>query len=307
MPSTDTSMRAALMRAGISAANADELDDMLPTAAQTAAVASLVSGARSQPVVTGLDTQVSRVQCAHWPCSDNSGTTLAETLGRGPSIAVTGTTTGAWATPGWFTHDAAGNTLKLTNLPYVDGLINMATEGAILIGCDYYVTVWPTTATENLWSLHQSAESTTGGLRLAMTTAAPGRFSVYYKPNGGSETSHVTFPATTYLSVRNSILVEAWVVPSANEIRTVLFHNGRAESSSVSPLGTPPASSAVAGLCFSGYGQSANGKLGAGGSTGTRVQNLFVARHDGTDRNIAGRLARDIYANSALPSWLTRL
>jgi len=276
-----------------------------PNDAQAAALAALVSGAGSA-VVTGLDTLASRVQLAHWPCGD-SATTLGDAVGKGPSIAVAGTTTGALGTAGWFTHDAAGNTLQLKAIPYIDGLINMTTDGAILIGCDLFLTGWPSAGTEYLWALHRSAESTTGGLALTISNSAAGRFSVQYKPNGGSQNEVTGFAPGTYLNVRNSLLVEAIVNTARAELTTHFFHNGRLERSNVWPLATPPAADAACGLNFSGYGATPTAKVGSGGSTGARVQNLLVGRHNGKDRNLAGRLARDMYANAALPSWLTRI
>lgn len=276
------------------------------TASQLAATQALVSGAGSTAIVTGLDTLASRAQVAHWPCGD-SATSLGEAVGKGPPITVAGTTTGALGTAGWFTHDATGNTLQLKAIPYIDGLIDMTTNGAIIIGCDLYLTGWPSTGTEYLWALHRSAESTTGGLALTISNGSLGRFSLQYKSNGGSQNEVTGFAPSTYLSTRNSLLVEAIVNTQRGELTTHFFHNGRCERSNVWTLGTPPAASSVCGLNFSGYGATPTAKIGSGGSTGARVQNLLVARHNGTDRNLAGRLARDMYANAALPSWLTRI
>ena len=276
------------------------------TAAQAANAQALTSGVSSAPVAA-LDSSYSRVQSLYFPCNDGSGTTLAESPGKGPSISIAGTTTGAWGTASWFTHDAGGNTLQLKNLPYVDGLINMTTDGAIIVACDFYLTTWPTSASEYLWCLHRGGESTTGGLTLSISNASLGRYSVNYKSNGGSTNEVVGFTMGTYLSVRTSLLVEA-VVNTTSSLLSIFFYiNGRLERSNNYPLGTPPATDAACGLNFSGYGATPSNKLGTGGSAGERVQNLFVARHDGSDRNIAGRLARDLYANAALPTWLLRV
>ena len=293
--------------AGIRSGRSTGAEGRMLSAATADAVQSLVSGAGNQPVVTGLDTLASRAQIAHFPCNEGAGTTLTDAVGKGPNIAVAGTTTGAWGTAGWFTHDTGGNTLQLKAQPYIDGLIDMTTDGAILIGCDFYLTTWPTSGTEYLWALHRSAESTTGGLALTISNTAAGRFSVQYKPNGGGQNEVTGFAPSTYLSTRNSLLVEAIINTRRGELTTHFFHNGRLERSNTWALGTPPAASALCGLNFSGYGATPTSKIGSGGSLGSRVQNLLVGRHNGSDRNIAGRLARDIYANAALPSWLTRI
>ena len=314
----DDSLCRTLLDAGLVVADGpeDQTDtNKTPTggfsAAQRSSLQSLLmtgSAPLSQSVVTGLDVAQSRAQAVHFPCNEGTGTTLGDAVGKGPSITVAGTVTGAWGTANWFTHDVSGNTLRLKNLPYIDGLINMTTDGAILIGCDYFVTTWPASASEYLWCLHRGAEGSTGGLAMSISNANAGRFSVQYKSNGGAGQNEVVgFAPSTYLSVRNSLLVEAIVNTTRGELTIHLFHNGRLERSNIWTLATPPATDAACGLNFSGYGATPTAKLGTGGSAGTRTQNLFVARHDGSDRNLAGRLARDIYANAALPSWLVRV
>ena len=289
----------------ISNTSANQLDyDSGPQGIDPALQAA-VSEAGKQAAPKNNDTAT--VRAAVYPMTEGAGTTLAEQSGRGPSITVGGTVTGAWANPGWFTHDAAGNTLKLSGNANVDGLIDMTQECSILMGADLWLTAWPS-STESMLSLHRT-DIATGGIRMAMVSGSAGRFGVYYKSNGGAESEVVGYsmPGGTFLGQRLSILVELRVVPSRSELHVFMYINGRLERGNVLPLGTPPAQDANGGWTVSGYGAASPiQKLGSSGS-GARTALAFIARHSGRDRNIAGRLAAHIWANAALPSWLNRI
>jgi hypothetical protein len=256
-------------------------------------------------VIADQSAALSSVQAVFYKMNEGTGSSLAEDGGDGPAIAVAGSVAGAWANANWFTHDAAGNTQQIKANAYVDALCSMQSEGSIILGIDYFVTTWPST-TETMWGLHRT-DTATGGVRMPLVSGSPGRFSVYYKPNGGSEVEVVGYAPGTYLGVRNSILVELRVLPALGELRVYLYHNGRLERSNVWPLGTAPATDASGGLNFSGYGGTPAQKIGSGSSVGSRTANAFVMRHSGADRNIAGRLAAYVAANQALPSWLIRV
>lgn len=261
--------------------------------------------AAAATLTTDPSSYTSRLPGIFYPENDGSGTSLAESGAKGPAIAVAGTTTGAWANAGWFTHDAGGNTLQIKNNPYVDGLITMQTDGSILIGCDYWVDTWVTTTTEVLWSIHR-VDTTSGGVRLPLLAAGPGRFGLYYKAAGGVESERIGITLSSYLSQRISVLTEIRVLTSLNQVRFYLYINGKMQRSTIEVLGSPPTDETAAGLNFSGMGSVPSNKLGTGGSAGTRTANAFVFRHSGADRNIAGRLAAYIAANQALPTWLQR-
>jgi hypothetical protein len=277
------------------------------TVAEVASTRSLVSEAGKQAAPKNNDPAT--VRAAVYPMAEGAGSTLTEQSGRGPSIAVGGTVTGAWANAGWFTHDAAGNTLKLASNAYIDGLIDISTECSILVGCDLWLTAWPS-STETLWALHRS-DLTGGGVRMPLPSASSARFGVFYRASGASEVESIaiTMPGgfAAIGNQRLSLLTELRVLPARNELHAFLYINGRMERGNVVALGTPPAANADGGLSFSGYGSASPiQKLGSGGS-GARTELCFVARHSGRDRNIAGRLAAHIWANAALPSWLNRI
>lgn len=282
-----------------------KLNDL--TAAEVTATKVLVAdvGIVRAPTFIDKSADLSRVQAVFYKQNEGSGTSLAEDGGDGPAIAVTGTTTGAWANAGYFTHDPAGNVAKIANNPYIDGLISMETECSILIGVDLYITAWPS-STETIWALHRD-DLIGGGVRFPMASGSAGRFGVYYRSNGGGSTTEQTGTALgSYLNQRLSFLTELRVMPSLNELRIYLYINGRMERANTVTLGTPPATDSTGGLYLSGYGSTPLQKLGAGGS-GARTANFFCLRHSGTDRNIAGRLAAYVAANQALPTWLTRI
>ena len=263
--------------------------------------------APSQALVEDKSASIARVCAAYYPFSEGSGTTLVDSGADGPDISVGGTTTGIWVNSGWLTHDAAGNTLNIANNPYIDGLLDMTTDGSILIGVDMYATAWPT-ATETLWAIHRS-DLSGGGVRMPLTTSA-GRISVYYKPGGGSDTEQAAINMSGgYLGTKISILTELRIASAEGKLKIFLYVNGKMERANTITLGTPPATNSAGGLYFSGYG--AGQKLGTSGAgtpgNNIRTKNCYVMRHSGKNRNIAGRLARYVSDNGALPSWLTRV
>ena len=274
------------------------------TAAQTAATQALVSGAGKQAAPKNNDPAT--VRAAVYPMVDGSGSTLAELSGRGPSIAVGGTVTGAWANPGWFTHDAAGNTLKLAGNSYIDGILDMSAECSVLVGLDLWLAAWPS-STEVAWGLHRT-DTTTGGVRMPLVSGSAGRISLYFKPAGASESELIGYgmPGGTYIGRRISLLFEMRFLPARGELHTFMFVNGQIQRGNVVAMTAPPTTDAAGGLSFSGYGNPVGQKLGSGGS-GARTALAFAMRHSGKDRNIAARLAAHIQANRALPAWLNRI
>lgn len=289
--------------AGASASNRSSKEARFLTPEQASAVQASLSGAVNA-IVADQSANTARVQGVYYPLNDGSGSTLAEQGADGPAISVGGTVTGAWANAGYFTHDAAGNTIKIANNQYIDGLISMQTECSIIIGCDLYITAWPS-STESIWALHRD-DLSGGGVRFPMASASAGRFGVYYKPSGGATTEQVGYVMGSYLNQRISTLTELRVRPTRNEMNIYMYINGRMQRSNVVTLGTPPATDSTGGLYLSGYGSTPLQKLGSGGS-GARTALFYALRHSGEDRNIAGRLAAYVAANQALPSWLTRI
>jgi hypothetical protein len=237
---------------------------------------------------------------------EGTGTTLADTGGFGPSITVGGTTAGIWANAGSLTHHSAGNTIRLTNLQYADSLIDMRTDCSILVGMDLFMTAWPT-ITETMWGLHRN-DTTNGGVRLVMASASVGRFGLYYRANGIAEVETVGGAPSSFLNRWVPTLVELRVLTSVEvpELQMNLWLDGQVfRSRRGYPLGTPPPPNSGGGLSFSGYGAGPIQPLGSG-SSGARTRNVFAFRHSGVDRNIGGRLAAHMAANTTLPTWLTR-
>jgi hypothetical protein len=244
------------------------------------------------------------VQGVFYGQQEGTGTTLADTGGFGPSITVGGTTAGIWANAGCLTHHSAGNTIRLQNLQYADALTNMQVDGSILIGMDIYMTAWPTT-TETMWGLHR-ADTTAGGVRMVLPSASVGRFGLYYRPNGSGESEVMGGAPSTYLNRWVSLLTELRVLASSSELQMNMWIDGQMfRSRRAYALGTPPPANASGGLVFSGYGSGPNQMLGSGGS-GARTRDVFAFRFSGVDRNIGGRLAAHMAANTTLPTWLTR-
>lgn len=241
-----------------------------------------------------------------YPQNEGSGTTLNDSLNRGGPITVSGSTTGAWGTAGWFTHDAAGNTLQLKNIPGVDHMISLKGECEILVGMDIYYTTFPSAGnTETLWGIGRSNASS-GGLRFAAEGTSTD-LALFYRSNGGSENRlGVLFLSgvATYNAAVMNTLVAIRVLPALNELRYRYFLNGRVELAGYTTLDTIPTTDSTAGLNFSGYGATPSSKLGAAGSVGCRTRNAFCFRHDGRDQLLAARLAKYVAVNSALPSWL---
>ena len=250
---------------------------------------------------------IARVIGVHYPQTEGSGATFLDSGGDGVNIAVGGTTAGAWANAGWFTHHSAGNAMAIKNDPFIDNIIDMSVDGSIIVGTDVYFTAWPT-GTEVVWSMHRS-DLSSGGIRFPAITTA-GRIALYYRPNGGTEIVALGHNMSSgYLGTRISTLFEFAVDIANNSLRTNLWVNGEQVRSNTIALGSPPTALSTGGMQLSGYGTGTNylGSSGAGTpGNNARTRNAFALRHSGADRNIAARLAKYVYDNNALPTWLVR-
>lgn len=281
-------------------------------AESAAGAVSLVDGAgnvvASAPVlIASKDADIARVIGVHYPQTEGSGATFLDSGGDGVDIAVGGTTAGAWANAGWFTHHSAGNAMAIKNDPFIDNIIDMSVDGSIIVGTDVYFTAWPT-GTEVVWSMHRS-DLSSGGIRFPAITTA-GRIALYYRPNGGTEIVALGHNMSSgYLGTRISTLFEFAVDIANNSLRTNLWVNGEQVRSNTIALGSPPTALSTGGMQLSGYGTGTNylGSSGAGTpGNNARTRNAFALRHSGADRNIAARLAKYVYDNNALPTWLVR-
>ncbi len=291
---------------GLKMPNASQLSAIQNVSANSAVLGTL-NGANAYVIGQDMFNAPASAFGCSYPQNDNAGATLADALNRGGPIAVGGVTAGAWATPGWFTHDAAGNTMKLNGIAGVDHMVSLKGECEIIVGMDIYYTTFPSSGnTETLWGIGRN-DTTVGGVRFVAEGTTPD-FALYYRPSGGGAdvrlgvfflTGIITFNA----AVMNT-LVAIRVMPDLNELRYRYFINGRVEFAGFTTLGAIPAYDYNAAMSFSGYGITPTNKLGTGGSTGCRTRNAFLFRHDGRDQMLAARLAKSVALNSALPSWL---
>lgn len=253
---------------------------------------------------TDHSADISNARGLLFPMNEGAGSSLSDSLACAAPISISGTLTNAWTKAGWFTHDTGGNTIAIKNNVYVDSLLRPEVEGSIIVGGDYLADAGYPSADEYMISLF-NPDAATGGIRLGISST--GRLSLNYRGPSTLEVEAIGISAIGY-NVRHSFLIEMRIRPASLECHLSLYLDGYQRGANVMAMSAPFTTSSVGGAVFTGYGNSAPNRLGMHSTVNTvHSRNYFIFRTSGADRNIAGRLAAEMYDNAALPSWLRRI